>query len=212
MEYTEQPASNVFQRKYNTKLFSNDIPGYLGKLDPIVLNAILEPFAHLNTVGVEIGSLHGKSSYTIAKSINPGKLYCIDPWDNFESYDPAYENILQFTKFPKPGTFNSIDFFKKNVKDCDNIIPIQGYSPKCVSDWGLEIDFIFIDGLHQNPSDKENIDFWLPFIKKGGLLIGHDYYTNGEYPDIIDNIRYLQQRLGKNVVTTPNSSVWYFRI
>jgi len=212
MACTELPRNSVFDKRLDIGQFSKNIPGYLSRSDIIVLNALLEPYANVDTIGIEVGSLHGKSSYTIAKTINPGILYCIDPWDNFESYDTAYEKIIEFTNFPKKGTKNSLEFFLDNVQECKNILAIQGHSPQSVLQWNKPIDFIFLDGLHQNPNDRENIDFWITKIKKGGLFIGHDYYTNGSYLDIKENIKYLEHRLNKRARTFKRSSIWSFQI
>lgn len=212
MACTEQHRSSVFDHRLDIARFYKNIPGYLSMSDIIVLNALLEPYANVGTIGIEVGSLHGKSSYTIAKTINPGILYCIDPWDNFESYDTAHEKIIEFSSFPRKGTKNSLDFFLENVKECKNIYTIQGRSPQCVLQWTKPIDFIFLDGLHQNPNDRENIDFWITKIKKGGLLIGHDYYTNGLYRDIKENVEYLEHRLKKKARTFIRSSIWCFQI
>ncbi len=37
------------------------------------------------------------------------------------------------------------------------------------------IDLVFIDGDHAYESCKQDIDSWFPKLKKGGVLLGHDY-------------------------------------
>jgi predicted O-methyltransferase YrrM len=37
------------------------------------------------------------------------------------------------------------------------------------------LDFAFIDANHSYESVKEDIELWLPKIKSGGILAGHDY-------------------------------------
>lgn len=212
MACTEPHRNSVFNTDFDSKLFFNDIPGYLGYYEPMVLHAILEPFANVETVGVEMGSLHGKSSYTIAKTIDPGILYCIDTWGDFNTHDPQYDVFIHGNCFPKQGMKNTLEFFLENVKECSNIKPIKGWSPECVIDWSIPIDFVFIDGLHENPSDRENIDFWITKIKHGGLLIGHDYYKEGPYPDVRENIKYLEQHLNQKVKNPKKSTIWYFQI
>lgn len=195
------------------KYIKKSIPGYITYTDSMVLHHLVRQYNNQSCVGVELGSLHGKSSFTLATSIGLGKLYCIDPWEDFETHDEdLYKIYKEFENFPEPGTKNSLDFFLENTKLCDNIIPLKGRSPDFCKEWSIPIDFIFIDAEHTNPSDRINIDFWLPKIKPGGKLIGHDYYFDKKFPDINDNISYLEKLLSKKFKNVTNSSVWWFNV
>jgi len=44
-------------------------------------------------------------------------------------------------------------------------------------------DFIFIDADHQFKSVSEDIEAWIPKVKKGGVISGHDYFRTGDRPD-----------------------------
>ena len=44
------------------------------------------------------------------------------------------------------------------------------------------LDFVFIDADHSYESCKADIEAWLPKVKLGGLLGGHDY-ENTEFPE-----------------------------
>jgi hypothetical protein len=37
------------------------------------------------------------------------------------------------------------------------------------------LDFVFIDAAHDYDSVKQDIISWLPKVKKGGIISGHDY-------------------------------------
>ena len=37
-----------------------------------------------------------------------------------------------------------------------------------------ELDFVYLDGNHEEPFVTEDINLWWPKIKSGGLLAGHD--------------------------------------
>ena len=41
------------------------------------------------------------------------------------------------------------------------------------------VDFVFIDGNHWYDYVKKDIEAWLPKIKKGGMISGHDYQEAG---------------------------------
>ena len=179
------------------------IPGFMGGVQPEVLYDLFNPYNNEQTVGVEVGCLHGKSSYILANAINKGKLYCIDMWPG---------NILN-----KTSTAQTLEVFLKNTKECNNIIPIKGLSPEVIKDWTTPIDFVFIDASHTNPSDRDNIDFFLPLIKKGGIIAGHDYRANLKtielnWEDVIINVNYLEDKLKQKVMNPSNTSIWYFKL
>lgn len=189
---------------------AKSIPGWLTFLEIITLYKLLLKYNNEDTIGVEIGSLHGKSSYIISETIGKGTLYCIDPWDNTLTYDKNYtDDEIIFRGKPSKTCYNSIDFFKENTRLQTNIIPIQGYSPSAVSLWWTTpVDFVFLDAYHWNPSDRQNIDFWLPKIKKNGCFIGHDYCDH--FPDVKINVKYMELVLGKKVQLLPGTTLWKF--
>lgn len=67
---------------------------------------------------------------------------------------------------------------------------------------------VFIDGSHEYEDVKADLEVWLPKVKRGGILAGHDYgstYHTGVYP-AVDEI------LGaENVRKTPASSFVYYK-
>jgi hypothetical protein len=195
------------------KYIKKSIPGYISYVDSMVLHHLVKKYNKEQTIGVELGSLHGKSSFTLATTIIKGKLYCIDPWEDFESHNEDFPQLLvDLENLPRKGMINSLDIFLENTRVCTNIVPLKGRSPDFVKDWSQDIDFLFIDAEHTNPSDRQNIDFWLPKIKKGGRLIGHDFYVDKKFPDINVNIEYLENHLSQKVHYITNSSVWWFDI
>ena len=45
------------------------------------------------------------------------------------------------------------------------------------------IDLVFIDGDHSYDQCRNDIEAWLPKLKKGGVMLGHDYGPN--HPGVI---------------------------
>ncbi len=144
---------------------------------------------------VEIGSLFGRSAVAWAKSCHPSvNVYCVD----------LFINILE------NPSYNFFDKFVENTKDIPNIIPIKAMSPYIfdakIPD--VKLDLVFLDAIHKNPIDIDNIRYFLPKIKSGGILCGHDYHPS--WPDVIENVQMLEKELGSSVKIT--ESIWQFTI
>lgn len=119
---------------------------------------------------VEIGSWKGKSSAFMAVEIaNSGKqidFYCID----------TFEGSVEHQNNPElPHLY---DIFKSNMKTVEDYYQdMKMTSMEAVNKFDDEsIDFVFIDGSHEYKDIKDDIIHWLPKVKKGGVLAGHDYY------------------------------------
>ena len=196
------------------------------KLECRILRELFATYNSEGCIGVEVGSFLGRSSWEISNSIPLGKLFCVDKWDNWkfsktDDTDTIISKMIDPNNLTTPalGTPCSIELFLENTKECTNITTIQAFKPEHLADWDQPIDFLFLDAEHANPSDREWLDFWLPKIKSGGRLAGHDFYMGNSklYPDIHLNIRHLQTLLNQRVkhtrsVTTNESSIWYFDI
>ena len=68
------------------------------------------------------------------------------------------------------------DMREFSIKHPDRTDIIKDYTTeaaKTVYDGSL--DFVYIDGDHSYDSCKEDINMWLPKIKQGGIIAGHDY-------------------------------------
>lgn len=120
---------------------------------------------------VEVGSWKGKSAAFMAvEIINSGKnilFDCVDTWKgSIEHTNDA---------FVKSGSL--FDLFLSNIEPIKHIIkPIRMKSVDAsylYDDKSLE--FVFLDASHEYEHIKQDIEHWLPKVKIGGILAGHDY-------------------------------------
>ena len=127
-------------------------------------------------VGIEIGSYAGESAEMFLESKAFLKLYCIDPWkEHYDPKDAAGEN---------GGIHMAEEFFNKRFEGNHVIIKVKFMSSEVVDMFGDEsIDFVYIDGNHTYNAVKEDIKNYLPKVKKGGIISGHDYGFIGT-PDV----------------------------
>ena len=134
---------------------------------------------------IEIGSFVGESTVLFAQSFK--KVIAIDPF--LADYDPA------------DPTSYSFEF--KNVYDTylDRTSPYSNIQTLTMtSDAAAEIlnedmfDFIYLDGLHTYEGVKTDIINYLPKVKEGGVIGGHDY-TN-QIPHLVGVYQAVNEMFG----------------
>ena len=115
---------------------------------------------------VEIGSYVGDSSNIFAERVK--ELNCIDPWENgYDENDGASSNVAmniveaQFDLLL--NSFSNIRKLKMKSREALNMFRDNS------------LDLVYVDGLHTEQGVFSDITMWLPKIKKGGYIAGHDY-------------------------------------
>lgn len=132
---------------------------------------------------VEIGCYLGKSTCCLGEVIHrSGKqinVICIDPWPLHWTAD-------------KRETFEPFAMFWANIRQSGwdpFIFPFRSTS-KCASTIiRNDLAAVYIDGDHAYESVKTDILCWLPKVRAGGILAGHDYST--DWPDVIRAVNEL---------------------
>lgn len=125
---------------------------------------------------VEIGSWKGKSaSFMCVEIINSGKKIkfdCVDPWTGSEEHqkggDWEDKSVIEGTLF---------DEFIQNMKSVEgyyNAVKLPSVEAAKLYD-DESLDFVFIDGAHDYDNVCADIKAWLPKLKTGKLLSGHDW-------------------------------------
>lgn len=119
-----------------------------------------------NPVGVEVGSAEGWTTEYLLESISDLTLTSIDPYTIYEDWDGNYPAAEK----------NKNDLLRKTKPYGDRFNLIEKTSDDAASDIkDASLDFVFIDGLHTYEQVLKDIENYAPKVKKGGLVIGHDY-------------------------------------
>ena len=140
--------------------FYHDIPGWFDYASIYQRMVQLAPnTGHF----VEVGSHQGCSAAFMAVEIaNSGKQIrfdCIDPWTSVQFYLNSPE-VFHTHMLPAVGYYNAI----------------QASSPAAAESYAdASLDFVYIDADHRYAAVSADIKAWLPKIKAGGWLAGHDY-------------------------------------
>lgn len=115
---------------------------------------------------LEIGCYVGDSTEIFADNFN--QVFCVDPWENgYDENDAAsYQHDMSIVE----------EQFDNLCKTKLNIIKMKGKSEDIVMHMENEsLDVVYVDGLHTYEGVVLDIRLWLPKIKKGGFIAGHDY-------------------------------------
>jgi len=157
-----------------------------------------------NSVIVEVGSWKGKSiSYLGVEAINSGKTikcFAVDTW-----LGSGVEAGHDSDQYVRSGTL--YDLFLKNIEPIKHVVvPIRKTSleaSKMFADGSLHC--VFIDANHKYECVKEDIQAWLPKIKPGGMLSGHDYgFDGGPVHDAVHEL------IGRNEIVVYPANCWVY--
>lgn len=141
---------------------------------------------------VEIGTYHGCSfSYLVIEAMNSGKTFDIVgvdacPWPDVE---PTFNRNME----PLKGNFRTLfggDSFDR-AKDFED----------------GSIDFCFIDANHTYEFVSKDIAAYLPKMKKGGVIAGHDY--NSQHPGVIQAV---DEAFGAKVKYVKEEDTWVVQL
>ncbi len=116
---------------------------------------------------VEVGIYKGKSILYLAEGIvNRGIKVRIYGVDNFVGESTVNETSVDIR-----------NEFLYNIRPLENlIITLELPSLEAVLGFDDEsLAFVYIDAAHDYDNVKADILAWMPKVKKGGILAGHDY-------------------------------------
>lgn len=156
---------------------------------PILSDAVLRPkraapkqrkglkelIAHLGVTSatlVEVGSYAGESASIFLSSGRFATIHCVDPWDT-------------------PGAKLAMEAFDElAAKAAGRVVKHQARSVDAAQSFDDEsVDVVYLDGDHSLTAVRADIRAWMPKLRPGGWLAGHDYYW--EFPGVLRGVHEL---------------------
>jgi hypothetical protein len=102
---------------------------------------------------VEVGSANGESATIFTQSDKIAKVICVDNW-----------------------VYKAEGYFDERTANNPKILKVKGESSKeAKKHRNKSLDGVYIDGSHHYLDCKKDIRAWLPKIRTGGWIAGHDY-------------------------------------
>lgn len=125
---------------------------------------------------VELGSWKGRSTAFLGVEIlNAGvdiHAYAVDVWSD-DIGGGAKKTMIE-----QGLTGNALyDLFIENIAPVSDVItPLRMTTLDAATQFAdRSVDFVYVDADHSYDAVKQDIHAWLPKMKDGGILAGHDY-------------------------------------
>ena len=134
---------------------------------------------------IEIGAYTGESTQIFASTGIFSEINVIEPFKFNESFNNTnIENIQKWIKVEEE--------FKNNTRFFNNVKLFKDYSHNISNIFAdKSVDLVYIDGDHSYEAVSKDIELYLPKIKQGGIMAGHDYSKS--WPGVI---KAVDERLG----------------
>ena len=122
-----------------------------------------------NAVVAEIGVAAGNFSREILRTTNPSHLFLVDCWEDHAAYpESGYAGLYQ----------GVIEQFKDNP----TVTIIRQFSKVAAATFPDNFfDWVYIDANHSYEAVRDDLAAWLPKIKNGGFIAGHDYMNHAYF-------------------------------
>lgn len=170
----------------------------------LILNEIIKARKYARIL--EVGVYDAQNLFGLANSNPSCHFYGVDPY-----FHKAYGNNEKNDGKQKLLLQNAEDIYKevfKNAQILKNVTIIRKESLEATNDFASNsLDLVFIDAIHTYISCKRDIEEWLPKIKKGGLLCGHDY--NIQFFGVIQAVNEI---LGVDNIYIKSDSTWFYEV
>jgi predicted O-methyltransferase YrrM len=168
---------------------------------------LLDDFLSKNKISnfLEIGVNEGSNLFYLAKKHPNIFFWGVDPYYQTVSEIEEVIHGIHKTVYENDKYTQMLDRIR-NLK-LDNITLIKKTSFQASNDFSdCELDFVFIDGLHSYENVVEDINLWLPKVKKGGVLAGHDFSL-----EWFSVVRAVEDTIGlNNIIVDVPSKVWFY--
>ncbi|KAF4672930.1 hypothetical protein FOL47_011198 [Perkinsus chesapeaki] len=204
-------STNHFMWMYSAEMARNltqDLPFYhfrrdLGmRWDTAI--ALLEEMSHSrgpNLAVVEVGVFSGHFSDFVLAALPNITLIGIDPYygddgtfpPELAHLDPAmvYEQTLE--RYEKYG--ERAKLWATTSHEASKVFPDGS------------VDFVFIDGCHEYDCVREDIELWLPKLREGGIISGHDF--SDKWPGVVRRVN--EVRAGQDLFLGMDFMWWWMK-
>jgi hypothetical protein len=144
--------------------------------------------------GAELGVWYGETLFRLLDGLPDLFLIGVDDWrDNPRNVHHKDQNANRLSVYAKQKTYpDRSEILEMTTLQAARLVPDNS------------LDFVFIDADHRYESVKSDIIDWLPKVKQGGFVTGHDY-------DMPDVKKAVDELLGEVECPEYSDETWTWR-
>lgn len=128
------------------------------------------------TVGAEVGVFRGETSACLLRGLPGMRLYLVDCWDAGWTLQPR-------NQFMRMAERKDQAWHEDNLRQTREAVGFAGERAMIVkADFRdavyhiqEQLDFVFLDASHSYQDTYDQIRYYRPLVRSGGLVCGHDY-------------------------------------
>jgi len=165
-------------------------------------------------VGIEIGVDEGAFSEFLLQNSNLQILHSIDAWSTETSKTLSLCAARSARLMAGRGQdYRNVEILAKERLSVfgarSNVIKSISWDASSLFE-NDSVDFIYFDGSHTTKGFGKDMRCWVPKVKKGGLLAGHDYCYKHNY-GVIEVVDDFMQKYGLklNITKERISPSWW---
>lgn len=116
---------------------------------------------------VEVGCYAGESTIFFLEKAE--RIFCVDMWEPYDEI--TADGLKHLDASEAEASFDALSLANKG-----RIVKIKKHSARaCGTVERQSVDAVYLDAGHDYSSVTYDIVLWLPKVKTGGILAGHDY-------------------------------------
>jgi hypothetical protein len=170
---------------------------------PLIL---LQELGYRIWFGAEVGVAFGSMSMSLLQQLPGLSLLGVDPYvpyDNDDAMSLSKSQMHQVYMFTHGRVHTAFPGRFKLMRK-----PSLAAAARVPDEW---LDFVFLDGDHRHDAVAADIRAWMPKVKKGGLICGHDF-TPG-WPGVVQAVKEAADTLKgfTQLQVDPKSMCWLAR-
>lgn len=116
---------------------------------------------------MEIGSYRGESAEIFLNSRRVSFIYCVDPWRDYDDSDDEAARCGGMHEV-------ELDFDLRMSAFPGRFSKLKMTSAEAAHEIGT-VDAVYIDGSHRYEAVMDDLNLWVPKVRNGGVVAGHDW-------------------------------------